>query len=51
MPYNPDKIPFVADPDVRERLEQYTLKRGFGMKGRGKAINSLLDKALKAEGF
>jgi hypothetical protein len=51
MPYDPNKIPFVADPEIRTRLEEYTLKKGFGMKGRGKAINKLLDLALKSEGF
>jgi len=50
-PYNPDRLCFVADPAVKRAVQQYTLDRGHGLRGQGKALNELLEKALKAEGY
>ena len=49
--YNPNQISFTIEPELRERLQTYVVKRHMGMRGQSKALNELIDKALKTEGL
>lgn len=45
------RIAFNIDEETRNRLVEYTTKRGFGLRGQGEAIIQLLKVGLDTEGF
>ena len=49
--YNPDRMAFNIPPEVRIRLQTYTVQKGYGHRGQSDAVTHLLVMALEAEGF